>query len=59
MKIQKDLDETQTIMHQAIGDLLERGEQLDGLVGKSGDLSSASKTFYNTAKKNNSCCVLM
>eukprot|EP00667_Euglena_gracilis_P020475 EG_transcript_22181 len=50
LKIQKDLEETKTIMHQAIGDLLERGEKLDDLVQMSGDLGAASKAFYSTAK---------
>ena len=49
LKIQKDLEETKTIMHQAIGDLLERGEKLDDLVQKSGDLGSASKAFYQVS----------
>jgi len=49
LRIQKDLEETKTIMHQAIGDLLARGEKLDDLVQMSGDLGSASKAFYSTA----------
>jgi synaptobrevin family protein YKT6 len=59
LQIQKDLDDTKVILHQAIDGLLERGEKLDDLVAKSGDLGMASKSFYKTAKKNNSCCVLM
>eukprot|EP01012_Entosiphon_sulcatum_P044374 TRINITY_DN5903_c0_g1_i1.p1 TRINITY_DN5903_c0_g1~~TRINITY_DN5903_c0_g1_i1.p1 ORF type:complete len:200 (+),score=49.52 TRINITY_DN5903_c0_g1_i1:143-742(+) len=59
MKIQKDLDETRTIMHQAIDDLLERGEKIDDLVAKSGDLGVTSKGFYTAAKGNNSCCKIM
>jgi len=35
---------------------LERGEKLDDLVAKSQGLSDASKMFYKTARKTNSCC---
>ncbi|XP_071492436.1 synaptobrevin homolog YKT6-like [Diadema antillarum] len=58
MKIQKDLDETKVIMHSTIESMLQRGEKLDDLVAKSDDLSAQSKTFYKTAKKTNSCCVI-
>jgi hypothetical protein len=37
--------------------LLKRGEKLDDLVQKSDELSTQSKMFYKTAKKNNQCCV--
>eukprot|EP00736_Rhodelphis_marinus_P006683 Rmarinus@m.27264 len=60
MKIQRDLDETKVILHETIDSVLERGVKLDDLVDKSGDLSSQSKMFYKTAKKqNSSCCVVM
>eukprot|EP01027_Heterolobosea_sp_BB2_P010654 GEZU01015614.1.p1 GENE.GEZU01015614.1~~GEZU01015614.1.p1 ORF type:complete len:205 (+),score=63.81 GEZU01015614.1:95-709(+) len=58
MKIQKELDETKTIMHQAIENVLERGEKIDNLVEKSTDISMASKAFYTSAKKQNSCCII-
>ncbi|XP_030841460.1 synaptobrevin homolog YKT6 [Strongylocentrotus purpuratus] len=58
MRIQKDLDETKFIMHDTIESMLNRGEKLDDLVAKSDDLSAQSKTFYKTARKTNSCCVL-
>ena len=45
-KIQKDLDETKVILHQTIDSMLQRGEKLDDLVGKSHDLSMASQIFY-------------
>ena len=57
-KIQRDLDETQAVLHQTIDSVLERGVKLDSLVEKSNDLSGQSKLFYKTAKKHNSCCVL-
>lgn len=57
-KIQRDLDETKVIMHSTIESMLNRGEKLDDLVQKSEDLSAQSKTFYKTAKKTNSCCVI-
>jgi synaptobrevin family protein YKT6 len=58
MKIRKELEETKVIMHQAIENMLERGEKLDNLVDKSSDLSMSSKAFYNTAADSNSCCIL-
>eukprot|EP01006_Ploeotia_vitrea_P051122 TRINITY_DN67528_c4_g8_i1.p1 TRINITY_DN67528_c4_g8~~TRINITY_DN67528_c4_g8_i1.p1 ORF type:complete len:203 (+),score=29.92 TRINITY_DN67528_c4_g8_i1:102-710(+) len=59
LKIQKDLDETKVILHQAIDQLLERGEKIDTLVAQSADLGTASKGFYKSAKKTNSCCVIL
>ena len=59
LKIQKDIEETKIIMHTAIDQVLERGEKIDNLVAISGDLSTASKSFYKSAKKtNSSCCVV-
>lgn len=55
-KIQDDLDETKIILKNTIEAVLDRGEKLDDLVTKSEDLSNASKAFYRTAKKTNSCC---
>ncbi|KAJ8920659.1 hypothetical protein NQ315_004798 [Exocentrus adspersus] len=55
-KIQEDLDETKIILHNTIQAVLERGEKLDDLVSKSEGLSVASKAFYKTARKTNSCC---
>ncbi|KAL9658167.1 hypothetical protein ABK040_013079 [Willaertia magna] len=59
-KIKIDLEETKTIMNQALNNILRRGEALDELVDKSEDLSMASRTFYTTAQSQNStCCLLM
>ncbi|XP_022106712.1 synaptobrevin homolog YKT6-like [Acanthaster planci] len=58
MRLQSDLDETKIIMHSTIDAMLQRGEKLDDLVAKSNDLSAQSKTFYKTAKKTNSCCII-
>nr|CAG4649710.1 EOG090X0E6P [Scapholeberis mucronata]SVE93898.1 EOG090X0E6P [Scapholeberis mucronata] len=55
-KVQEELDETKIILHNTIEAVLERGEKLDDLVSKSQGLSDASKMFYKTAKKTNSCC---
>jgi synaptobrevin homolog YKT6 len=57
-KIQRDLDETTSILHKTIDSVLERGVKLDNLVEKSNDLSAQSKMFYKQAKKTNSCCVI-
>eukprot|EP01013_Petalomonas_cantuscygni_P031117 TRINITY_DN57268_c0_g1_i1.p1 TRINITY_DN57268_c0_g1~~TRINITY_DN57268_c0_g1_i1.p1 ORF type:complete len:214 (+),score=15.65 TRINITY_DN57268_c0_g1_i1:115-756(+) len=58
LTIRRDLDEVKTQMHAVIGQMLERGQQLDDLVEKSGDLSASSQNFYRAAKKTNSCCSL-
>jgi len=58
-KIQADLDETKIILHNTIEAVLERGEKIDDLVSKSEELSLQSKTFYKTARKTNSCCVIL
>lgn len=57
MKVQQELDETKIILHKTIESVLERGEKLDSLVDKSAALSASSKTFYKTAKSQNSCCI--
>ncbi|KAF7159530.1 hypothetical protein CNMCM5623_004868 [Aspergillus felis] len=59
MKIQKELDETKIVLHKTIESVLERGEKIDDLVSKSEGLSAQSKMFYTSAKKQNSCCVIM
>ncbi|KAI8817448.1 Longin-like domain-containing protein [Fimicolochytrium jonesii] len=56
IRVQKELDETKIVLHKTMESLLQRGEKLDDLVQKSEDLSMASKQFYKTAKKTNSCC---
>lgn len=57
--IQKELDETTSVLTKTIDNVLERGEKLDDLVNKSQDLSTQSKVFYKQAKKTNSCCIVM
>ncbi|KAI8138726.1 Longin-like domain-containing protein [Fennellomyces sp. T-0311] len=59
MRVQNELDETTAILHKTIESVLQRGEKLDSLVDRSETLSSQSKMFYKTAKKTNSCCVVM
>ncbi|TGZ85180.1 snare-like protein [Ascodesmis nigricans] len=59
LKIQKELDETKIVLHKTIENVLQRGEKLDDLVQRSEGLSAQSKMFYTTAKKQNSCCLLM
>ncbi|KAL4885714.1 Longin-like domain-containing protein [Aspergillus karnatakaensis] len=58
-KMQRELDETTAILHKTIDTVLQRGEKLDDLVQKSEGLSSQSKMFYTSAKKQNSCCIIM
>ncbi|KAJ2156599.1 palmitoyltransferase [Coemansia sp. RSA 552] len=59
LKVQKELDETKQVLHKTIEGVLERGEKLDTLVDRSTELSNQSKMFYKTAKKTNSCCIVM
>ncbi|KAL4998948.1 Longin-like domain-containing protein [Aspergillus recurvatus] len=59
MRIRKELEDTKVILHQTIESVLQRGEKLDDLVQKSEGLSSQSKMFYTSAKKQNSCCIVM
>jgi len=58
LKIQRDLDTTQQVLHQTIDNILERGEKLDDLVQRSDELSATSKQFYRQARKTNSCCTI-
>ncbi|POW05322.1 hypothetical protein PSTT_09804 [Puccinia striiformis] len=53
LKVQQELDETKIVLHKTIESVLERGEKLDSLVERSNALSSQSKMFYKTAKKQN------
>ncbi|KIP05733.1 hypothetical protein PHLGIDRAFT_91748 [Phlebiopsis gigantea 11061_1 CR5-6] len=59
MRVQQELDETKIVLHKTIESVLERGEKLNDLVDRSNALSAQSKMFYKTAKKQNSCCVVM
>jgi len=59
MRVQQELDETKIVLHKTIESVMQRGEKLDDLVDRSNALSAQSKMFYKTAKKQNSCCVVM
>ncbi|KAJ1997319.1 palmitoyltransferase [Coemansia thaxteri] len=59
MRVQEELDKTKVVLHKTIESILERGEKLENLVDRSNMLSSQSKMFYTTAKKTNSCCIVM
>jgi synaptobrevin homolog YKT6 len=51
MRVQAELDETKVVLHKTIESLLERGDKLDSLVQRSDALSTQSKMFYKTARK--------
>ena len=57
--LQANLDDTKAVLHKTIESVLERGEKIENLVAKSDGLSASSKMFYQSAKKQNSCCVVM
>lgn len=59
MRIQKNLDETREVLHNTIESVLQRGEKLEDLVERSGELSAQSKMFYKQAKRANSCCAVV
>ena len=56
LKIERELQDVQDIVHQNLQDLLKRGEAMDELMAKSGDLNKSSVAFYKKAKKANSGC---
>ena len=56
LSINKELDNTRTVLYKSIDTMLERGEKIDKLVEKSNDLSFQSKKFYRKSKKMNSWC---
>lgn len=58
-RIQRNLDDTREVLHNTIDNVLQRGEKLEDLVEKSGELSAQSKLFYKQAKRANSCCVVL
>merc|ERR1719440_1180317 len=58
-RMQKELDDVKEILHKSVEQVLQRGEKLDDLVEQSSELSSASKTFYDTSKDQTSCCVVL
>jgi len=59
MRVQQELDETKIVLHKTIESVLQRGEKINDLVDRSNALSMQSKMFYKTAKKQNSCCLIM
>lgn len=54
--LQRDLDDITDILRTSLHDLLQRGERLDAIVGKSEDLDAASKQFLWKAQKSGACC---
>ncbi|CAA18664.1 SNARE Ykt6 [Schizosaccharomyces pombe] len=58
MRVQQELDETKDVLHKTIESVLARGEKLDDLIQRSDNLSTQSRMFYKSAKKQNSCCII-
>jgi synaptobrevin homolog YKT6 len=56
LKINRELDNTTTVLYKSIDKMLERGEKIDTLVLKSDELSNQSKMFYKKSKRLNSWC---
>lgn len=59
MRIQRSLDDTRDVLHNTIDSVLQRGEKLEDLVERSGELSAQSKLFYREARRANSCCAVV
>jgi synaptobrevin family protein YKT6 len=55
-RVKSTINETIVIVHENIDKVIARGHDIDQLVEKSARLSSTSKIFYKTAKKQNRCC---
>lgn len=58
-KIQKEINNTKEVIHKNIEQMLNRGESLDNLMVKSGELNDLSIIFYKKAKKTNKCCIIL
>lgn len=59
-KINKQLEETKSILVKNIDSLLKVNEDLESIANKSQDLNAASKTFVRTAQQTNRCpCSVM
>ena len=56
LRIERELQDVQDIVHQNLQDLLKRGEAMEDLMQKSNDLNQVSVDFYRKAKKTNSKC---
>ena len=56
LHLQTQLDEIKGILHNNIEQVIGMGDSLDKLIKESDDLSTMSKTFAKTAKRNNQCC---
>ncbi|KAJ1731191.1 palmitoyltransferase [Coemansia biformis] len=59
LRVQRELEDTKAVLHKTMEGLLDRNERLESLVDKSTHLSTQSKAFLKTAKKTNSCCIVM
>lgn len=56
--ISRDMQSIVVVLQDNMQKIMLRGEKLDSLIEKTETLSAASKNFYRTAKKMNSCCVV-
>jgi len=58
-KVEKELQETKEVLTEAMDELIKRGGSLEELTEKCDDLSVQTKVFVKSAKKTNSCCMLL
>ena len=59
IKIKEELEETKTVVIEALDNLLARGESIEDLVQRTNDLSEVSKIYLREAEKMNECCNLL
>ncbi len=57
LQIESELNDLQGMLTKTLGDLLDRGENLDDLMKQSEDISQSAYMFYNKSKQaNQKCC---
>ncbi|GKT36181.1 Synaptobrevin like protein [Aduncisulcus paluster] len=57
--IERDLEETRIQMVENLNSVLARGEKLEDLIARSGDLSESARRFAIQAHKVNRCCLIL
>ncbi len=51
-----EVQETKKVLLRTISKVMDRGEKIEELVNKTGELSAQSKIFFKHSRKLNSCC---
>jgi synaptobrevin family protein YKT6 len=59
INIKKNIEESKVILLDTLDSLLERGEKIDDLIGKTENLERLSEGFKKKAEDQNKCCAFM